>query len=177
MADDDFEAEERERERRRRIIDQSRETVRRLKDIEMKREEVASPELARRPVLRPACSDDAVERWRAQGEAFAAECEAAKAELASASKLRPFDWSAIDERIAAAIEHERQLVAEIVGESIAQLLAEARKDTMKAMREELRELRLETARLNSESVELRRAIALERGTTIDLPSPLRSNIN
>lgn len=49
---------------------------------------------------------------------------------------------------------------------------------MKRVREELRELKIECAKLGSEAAELRNMLALDRSRIVDMPSPLmRRNVN
>ena len=82
MNDDEFSAEELERKRRRRLVDEARATVERLKDREKYREEVEglpAPEVARR--LIPAAADDAVERWARDADERERERREAEREL------------------------------------------------------------------------------------------------
>ena len=71
------------------------------------------------------------------------EREAAKVEIASVPRRPAFDWGEGDTRIQQAIESERRLMAEALGEEVGKLLNEERRDTMRKVREELRELRIE----------------------------------
>jgi hypothetical protein len=83
----------------------------------------------------------------------------------------PVDWSTvIDERIEAAIERHHKYTMRIVGTALGQSLADGRKDTMRELRESLRETRVEVAKLASECAELRAALAREKSTTVDLPA-------
>jgi hypothetical protein len=115
---------------------------------------------------------DPLERWREEMDAIAAEREEAKAEIASVPRPA-VDWDEIDRRIALWLERERKFLAQALGEQTGKLLVRERRDVMKALREELRELKIECAKLGSESAELRRELALDRGKVVDLPSPLR----
>jgi hypothetical protein len=170
-----------ERVRRQRIIEEARSTVERLKDLEEKRDDAARlppADLARR--LIPAAADDAVARWRADANAFARERRREKRRLRMETHRAPDDeivrrrheestaakqpdWSAIDARIEAYLARERKLLCETLGEEVGRLLAEERTDTMRKLREEIRELRLEYARLGSQTEELRAALDRERG--------------
>ena len=170
MSDDDRTAEELERHRRRRAIDEARATVRRLQIQEIerrRREEVAQlppAEVARR--LIPAAGDDAVARWKADANRATAMREHEREEIAS--KPRPFDWRAFDERIEAAIEQERTLLAEVFGAEVAKLLAEERAAT----RAEVDAMRDVCLKFVDDVVE----IFSDRGAkVVDLPAlPLRS---
>jgi hypothetical protein len=88
-----------------------------------------------------------------------------------------FDWSAIDERIAHALATERTLVAEALGGEVAVLLDEVRKDTMQKTRDELRELKIEIAKLGSEVAELRALLAIERGNRAASADALARRVN
>jgi hypothetical protein len=193
---DDVSAEELERERRRRLIDEAKATVRRLKDREKYREEIErlpAPEVARR--LIPAAADDCVQRWARDAEQRERERVAAEAELHTRSgpadlvykrrdnavdAARAGDWSAwnawVDSRIADALDRERDALAEGFGEGIAKLLADERDAMMAAVRDQLRELKIEATSLRSEVIELRAQVAVERGKSVDLPAlPRRVN--
>jgi hypothetical protein len=69
------------------------------------------------------------------------------------------------------------MVLDVVGEYLGELIAKERRkreDVMREIREEIRELRIECAKLGSESAALREALATDRGKVVDLPSPLSS---
>jgi hypothetical protein len=190
----DYSAEEMERERRRRLIDDARATVERLKDVEKRREEIQSlppSELSRR--LIPACADDAVQRWARDADERERERRAAERELRreqrrdrlirrryegaqpAAATRAGDDWNAwCDTRIAEALDRERDALAEGFGEGIAKLLADAREATSRAIRDEIRDLKIEIAKLGSEAAELRAALAGDRSRVVDLP---RRNVN
>jgi hypothetical protein len=167
---DDFEAEELERERRRRLVDEAREKVESLKDLERRREEIQS--LSRR--LFPAAPDDAVAKWARDADARTAMREHERDEM---SRPAPFDWSAFDERVEMLIERERRLLCETLGTEVGRLLAEERRNTLREAREELRELKVEIAKYASEVAALREALTVDRSKPVDLPRmPLR-NVN
>jgi hypothetical protein len=190
----DYSAEEMERERRRRLIDDARATVERLKDVEKRREEIQSlppSELSRR--LIPACADDAVQRWARDADERERERRAAERELRreqrrdrlirrryegaqpAAATRAGDDWNAwCDTRIAEALDRERDALAEGFGEGIAKLLADEREATSRAIRDEIRDLKIEIAKLGSEAAELRAALAGNRSRVVDLP---RRNVN
>ena len=143
-------------EERQQIMDEARENVRRRK--------VSQPP--------PIVETDSLKKWKADADARTAARAAAQAELVAASKS-PFrngdlpsavDWSALDERIA---QHINKAL-EAFGEQLGELLAEQRADTMKRLREELRELRIECAKLGSEAAELRATLASDRARVIDM---------
>jgi hypothetical protein len=193
MTDAEFEAEE--RERRRRIISESRADVERWKVEKKNREKLCeeierlpAPEIARR--LIPAAPDDCVQRWAADAAKRERERAAAKAELATRSGAADLvykrhenavevtragdDWNAwFDERLAYALDRERAALVEGIGEGLAQLLADEREATTAAIRDQVRELKIETTSLRSEVIELRTQLALERGKVVD-PLPRRS---
>lgn len=196
MTDDEFSAEELERQRRRRLIDQAKDTVARLKNREKYREEVESlppAEVARRLIPAP---EDPVAKWRREMAAIAEAHAAEAAELSTRSGAGDLiyktnenaavgetraDWSAwnawADERIQSALDRERAALVEGLGEGLAQLLADERKSTMAAVRDQVRELKVEATSLRAEILELRTLLALERGKVVDMPSPLRSRVN
>jgi hypothetical protein len=128
------------------ILHRARATIERLRAIE---EPPAAVEDPRPPA---AVADhlltflDPVERWKLDADRRTAEREAARAELAAAKKPAPFDWTVFDERIQLLIERERVLLATAFGTEVAKLIAAEREDTLREVREELRELRLEAAR-------------------------------
>jgi hypothetical protein len=186
----DYSAEELERERRRRLIDEARATVERLKDIEKRREEVQSlppREVARR--LIPACADDAVERWAADAEKRERERRAAERELRREDRrdrlirrryerAQPApavcagdDWNTwCDTRIDARLEEERAMVMDIVGECLGELLAKERDATTAALRDQVRELKTEIAELRSD-------YARARSSVVDQPALPRRSVN
>ena len=192
MTDDEFSAEELERQRRRRLIDQAKDTVARLKNRERYREEVESlppAEVARRLIPAP---EDPVAKWRREMAAIAEAHAAEAAELSTRSGAGDLiyktnenaavgetraDWSAwnawADERIQSALDRERAALVEGLGEGLAQLLADERESTMAAVRDQVRELKVEATSLRAEILELRTLLALERGKVVDMPSPLR----
>jgi hypothetical protein len=172
MAADDFDydysAEELERARRRRVIDEARATVSRLKREERARHEVErlpGPDLARRLIPAP---EDRISKWRREADERDAARERMKAEIMTPNH-EPFDWSAFDARIEAVIARERRIMAEALGEEVSKLLVEEREDRMRTLREKINELRLEVAKLGSESAALREQLA-GRGKVVDLPS-------
>jgi hypothetical protein len=193
--DNNLSAEELERQRRRRLINEARERVAKLRDIEKYREEIErlpAPEVARR--LIPAAADDCVERWAADAAKRERERVEAEAELTTRSaddgliykryENQPAevtragdDWNEwFDARLDARLEQERKMIMDITGEALGELLAKERKkreDTIRKVREELRELKLECAKLASESAALREALAADRGKVVEMPSPLR----
>ena len=136
----DYSAEEMERERRRRLIDDARATVERLKDVEKRREEIQSlppSELSRR--LIPACADDAVRALGRDAEERERERREAERELRreqrrdriirkryegdqpAAATRAGDDWNEwCDTRIADALDRERDALAEGFGEGIGE---------------------------------------------------------
>ncbi len=74
-------------------------------------------------------------------------------------------------------EQERAMVLDVVGEYLGEFIARERKKR-EEMRDEIRELRVQCARLGSESAELRvqlAQLAVDRSSkVVDLPSPLSS---
>ncbi|HEY2228658.1 MAG TPA: hypothetical protein VGI22_13150 [Xanthobacteraceae bacterium] len=163
MTDDDFSAEELEQMRRERIIDEARRTITRLEREEEQRDEAASlppAELAMRLIGSP---PDRNERWRIEGEAFARECEQARAELAASSRQAPsFDWNIFDERVLLLIARDREAAVEAIAEATVELISEAKRDTIRTLCERVNELKVEIAKLGSESAALHEAIAVER---------------
>ena len=77
----------------------------------------------------------------------------------------------------AALDREREALVEGIGEGLAQMLADEREATMAAVRDQIRELKIEATSLRAEMIELRTLLALERGKVVDMPSPLRSRVN
>jgi hypothetical protein len=73
-----------------------------------------------------------------------------------------FDWSALDERVMSLIVRDREATVEAVAGEVVALLAEARKDTTRALREQIAELKVEIAKLGEQSAALREQVALER---------------
>jgi dihydroneopterin aldolase len=130
---------------RRYIMAEARETLSRLQREDLARDVNALPH--------------PVETWKTRADARMAARAAASAELAAPSEV---DWSAIDERIEAHLSRERKMLCEALGNEVAELLNEERQSTMRAHREELRELKLEVAKLSSECAELRALLAVER---------------
>jgi hypothetical protein len=123
---DDDEDEDREA-RVKRVLREARETIARLKRKKEREratreiEEMEPDDLAKRLIPCPLTRN---ERRRREASEFAAARERAKAEIATPTS---FNWSAFDARIEAAIERERALICEVVGEVVATLRAEARK--------------------------------------------------
>ena len=62
------------------------------------------------------------------------------------------------------------------GKAIGDLLLQEREDTARAMRDEVRSLKIEISKLASESAALREQLAVERGKLLDLP-PLSRQVN
>lgn len=86
------------------------------------------------------------------------------------------DWHAIDERIRTAIPCERMFMLRTCGKAIGDLLLREREDTARAMRDEVRSLKIEISKLASESAALREQLAVERGRVLDSP-PLSRQVN
>jgi hypothetical protein len=86
------------------------------------------------------------------------------------------DWHAIDERIRTAIACERMFMLRTCGKAIGDLLLREREDTARAMRDEVRSLKIEISKLASESAALREQLAGERGRVLDSP-PLSRQVN
>jgi hypothetical protein len=93
--------------------------------------------------------------------------ECAREELST--KRQP-DWSDVQLMVDAAIAHERRLLCESLGDEVGRLLAEERQETSRVMRNEIRELKIEIAKLNNEAATLREALALER-SAVDPTTP------
>ena len=65
------------------------------------------------------------------------------------------------------------MIMDIVGETLGELIAKERDATTAAIRDQVRELKIEATSLRSEVIELRTQLALERGKVVEMPSPLR----
>ena len=63
-----------------------------------------------------------------------------------------------------------------LGKAIGDLLLRKREDTARAMRDEVRSLKIEISKLASESAALREQLAVERGRVLDSP-PLSRQVN
>ncbi len=161
-----------------RILREARDNVRRLKREERERrdelEKLPAAEVAKRLIGAP---EDPVARWRREADEATAARAAAKAEIASKPAPAPFDWSAFDDRIQAAIEAERLLMCETVGTAVGELLNEERVIVMREVRDELTSLKLECAKLATEAATLREALAVDRARVVDMPSPLSRRVN
>jgi hypothetical protein len=170
--------EERER-RKQRALAESKRILRRT-DPEPRRDE-ASPlpprELAE--TLIGTAPPDRVAMWKARADRHTAQREAVKAELAAMKQQQqqPFDWSAFDQRIDAAIGRERTLMAEALGEETAKLLDEERKETMRLARQQTREIKSEIATLRAETVELRARLAELRAEASVTERALRDDLH
>ena len=108
---------------------------------------------------------DPLAKWKRDADARVAARAAAQAELAASRPTSP-DWQQIDERIA---QHITQALAAL-SEPLGELLAAQRADTLKAMREEVRDLKIEAAKLGSQVAELRAQLVIDRSHVIDLPA-------
>jgi hypothetical protein len=161
MMDDD----EEEHERRRKILDEARATVERTKDIGQPSKRKQRDETAALPPDELAKTligvESRAERWERRANERERQREQAKAEIASA---RCADWADIDARIEAHLVPERKFISEAMGIAIGQLLDDERDAVMRAHREEIRELKIEVAKLGSEVAELRALLATERST-------------
>jgi hypothetical protein len=186
MTDDDEDDLDRE-DRRTRVLREAREIVKRHKrDMAEKREklEKQSPDEVARTLL--PLPEDRLTRWRREMSVFEAEREAAEAELITRSGADGLiykryegpqptaatpageDWNAwADARIDARLEEERKMVMDIVGECVGELLAKEREATAAAIRDQVRELKIEATSLRAEVIELRTLLALERGKVVD----------
>jgi chromosome segregation ATPase len=141
------------------VIDQAKETVARLqREEDLRREVEHLPQ-----TLIGTAPADLVEQWRARADRLTAAREAAQAELAALKQQPSFDWGSFDQRIDAAIARQRVLMAEALHEQIAELLDQEFRETMRAARNEICQLRLEIARLNSETAELRALVGERSG--------------
>jgi hypothetical protein len=127
------------------IILEARATLARLKGIEHQRDDVAP--------------EDCVERWKRKAAERLRQRECARAEL---STKPVFDYATVQSMIEAAIANERRMLCESLGEEVGRLLAEERREAMRATRDELHMLKLEIAKLATESATLREALANER---------------
>jgi hypothetical protein len=84
--------------------------------------------------------------------------------------------SEIDARIWAAIEARRQLMIDEVAAAAADLLARERRATMATLRDEIRDLKFEVAKLGSEVAELH-AAATGKPTELANPLSTRRELN
>ena len=178
MTDDDDD--DRDREARVvRTLREARNNVRRLKrePADKRRDEFErqSPEDIAKTLL-PLPMTDPVARWRMEADEAIAARERAKEEIRSQSTPR-VDYDAIDERVLMLIERDRNLMCESLGKAVGELLNEERVDTMRAMRDELRSLKIEIAKYASEVAALREALTVERGRVVDLPPLPRRSVN
>jgi hypothetical protein len=121
--------------------------------------------------------ESVLDRWKREGAVFEAAVERDQRERRQ--RERASDQTAADARLSimiqAAILTERTLLLEVIGDEVGKSLAEVREETLSALRDEIRELKIECAKLGSEVAELRSVIAAERsGKVIDLPNWKRS---
>jgi hypothetical protein len=174
MDDDD----EDEVERARRILREARATLERTKDFDQPRKRKPDPavklppeELAKTLIGQ----EDRVTQWRRAAEERERQREQAKAEIASS---RCADWSAIDARIEQHLVQERTFMYGAVGEAIGKLLDEEHKHVMEKTHDELRELKLEIAKLGSECAELRALLAETRASARGVdPAAIARRVN
>ena len=81
------------------------------------------------------------------------------------------DWERyIEDRINERLQQERERSTELLTEVIAASWRRQRRETKRQLSEEIRELRIEIASLESTLVELRAVVSAERGKVIDLPA-------
>jgi len=114
--------------------DEREEIIRQAKaNLDPARLKAEQEELAKRLMCSPL--EDPIRKWREEAEATAAKREAWKAEMAAAKDRAP-DWSAVDERIQAALVQERAFIMEIVGGAIGQLIEEQHKKDREALTRE-----------------------------------------
>jgi hypothetical protein len=175
---DDEENEDREAKTRR-ILNEARATLARLKrhtEVESAKreiEEMPPTDVANTLLPSPPSRN---ERWRMEAKAFEAAREAARAEIASASPAQSFDWSALDQRVRTMIESECMYLVESCGKALGEILLREREETAARIQDEVRELRIEIAKLGSENAALREMIAHERSRTAGVdPLPRRVN--
>ena len=153
-------------EERERILREARRTIERTRDV--------APDVALPPL------EDPVQRWRREADERQRARAAAKAEIAAQSgralnlveieaASRPaIDLNMIDARIQQAVEREREVLIEVLGE----LFAEERDRVGKLFKE----LQASTDRMTGQLEKLREwhlADDRSRSTVIDMPSPLR----
>ena len=96
----------------------------------------------------------ALDRWRRQAEETEARIAAARAARRAAEQQPqsvPIDENVLDQRLA----QEREFMMNVIGEAIGQLLAEERRSVMRDLQAEIRELKIEVAKLGSATAELR----------------------
>jgi hypothetical protein len=144
------------------ILDEARATLERVKGIGHQRDDAPSPP-----------PDDRVARWQRQAEERARQRECARAEL-SQPDLSEFD-ARVQSMIDTAIANERKLMATALGEEVGKLLAEQRTATMSAHLDEIRELKVEIAKLGHQTATLREMLTLERDLTDPKTIPRRVN--
>jgi hypothetical protein len=89
-------------------------------------------------------------------------CASVNARGQSLAPKPVFDYATVQSMIEAAIANERRMLCESLGEEVGRLLAEERREAMRATRDELHMLKLEIAKLATESATLREALANER---------------
>jgi hypothetical protein len=145
-------------ERAQRILAEGFDTVDRLKDLQVEQRDD---------------SDDALARW----DAMRPKPERSRPERGLDTDLPAL----IDAKVAEAIATEREFVLECVGEAIGEMLAEERKAAKVELSDEVRRLRIELSNLETTIAEIRGIIAAEAqrssATVIDLPNPLRRDLN
>jgi hypothetical protein len=175
MADEDDEDEDR-RARVERTLREARETLRRTqrtKEVERgKREIEDSPpgDVAHTLIPAPLSQN---ERWRLEAKAAEAAREAAKAEIASASRAQPLDWSALDARVRATVEAECMYLVKSCGAALGEILTREREETAARIGDAVHELKIEIAKLGSEVTELRAQLAVERSRAVGVDPPAR----
>jgi hypothetical protein len=151
-------------EERKRILREARENVR-LRDFP----HAANVHHADPP---PRVSKELRREWRRP------EPEQPKPELDTNPELgRQATWDAwnawCDQRIAAAIAAERAFMVEVVGAAIGQMLDEESEEHKRALSLEVRELKIEIAKLQCALAEQRAfSAAGDRRSVLDLPNPL-----
>ena len=79
-----------------------------------------------------------------------------------------YEW--VEQRLLA----EREFILEVAGKAIGEMLEEQHRTAKNALADEVRELKIELAELETTLCELRQVIAKERGLASSLPQSMRS---
>jgi hypothetical protein len=180
-----------------RLIREARDTVRRLKREPRSERNRKLDDLERQPpddvarTLLP--MPDPVAKWRKEMAVFAAEKEAAEAELHTRSGAGDLvykrhdnaidetragaDWSAWNEWADGRIDAAIDAATQGFGEAISKILEDERRDVLRTLRGEIADAKIEASRLAAEVAELRVQLAqyaIDRAKVVDMPSPLSS---
>jgi hypothetical protein len=121
------------------------------------------PPAPTRDLFRP----DALQKWAERMPQPEFEKPAPKLDTAPVPAAAAIDWSAVDERIEAAIEAHCTPMLEVVGEELADSFRDATFESKMELAEETRKLRGELAELQAGVAELRQALAHEQRALVD----------